>query len=471
MHISFTANSASHSNSCKGVTEYLDKENSERERTFEHYRSQYLEDKENDFDQELLQENLFFTNDDVEGNAIFFEQNEATNLIDDNLSSRAKENESKFFMLNISPSKAELDHIEKIVNIEMENHGFGENEIAILSQSQEGQNQIDIIKNNLFHQNLRAYTKDIMIDYAGNFNRTVYNNPEILPSQKEEKIINDFAKHKTSALGLDKTDENYSKYYQEFREEKALEFGKDLSVRPMTEKDLVWIAKVEEKRVYKGNDRWVIENRKILKNIDLIKNNGSFLADKKESKINDLHAQLNKDRATGLVVKEGMEKGGKQYHIHVVVSRYDNCPNKRFKNSISPLANHKYSHVAGKQATVGFNRNDFYVKVEKRFDHKFRFDRTHGYEKFNHIKNGHKPHNKVIQNTGSKILNTLAQPIKQEFNKALGLNELSKLNINRTISKELGFSIPLSIPKSPLQVATKIIKVFAAKVFDQGMGY
>ncbi|NRS91592.1 hypothetical protein HNQ03_000659 [Chryseobacterium sp. 16F] len=458
--------------------EYLDKENSSREKSFDNYFSSYLEEKENDFDKELLQENLFFTNDDPEGNPTFLEQNEATNLIDDNLSSRAKENESKFFMLNISPSKAELDHIEELVKMEMYDQGFHQRDLQILSQTEEGQRQIDIVKNNLFHQNLREYTKEVMADYADNFNRTVYNNPNNLPNQKEEKIINDFAKQKISESGIANADAKYSEFYQNYREQKAMEMGKDLTVRPMTERDLVWIAKIEEKRTYKGNDRWVIENKKINKSIEKIKNDINLSESKKERKIIDLQEQLNKDRATGLVVKEGMEKGGKQYHIHAVVSRYDNCPNRRFKKSISPLASQRHSKIAGKEAIVGFDRNEFYIKVERSFDEKFRFERTRSYEKFNQIKNGHKKNNNinvipsnVLQQSSNKLINKAIQPLKQELNEKLGFNELKKLDINTTISKELGFRIPMSIPKTPLQVATKIVNIFLGKARDHGIGF
>lgn len=471
MHVSFTANSAAHSQSCKGVMEYLDKENQDREKSFEDYISNYEEIKEYNFDKELLSENLFFTNDDEDGNSVFYEQNIATSLIDDNLSSRAKENESKFFMLNISPSKQELDHIEKLVNLEMKQQGFSERDINILERTELGQRQIEVIKNNLFHQNLREYSKDVMKDYAENFNRTVYNDPSKLPTRKEELIINEYAKESVFELGIQKNDNNYVENYQKFREEKAIELGRDVSVRPMTEKDLVWVGKIEQQRTYKGNDQWVIENRKINKNIDKIIGDSSISQNNKDKQIEVLKSKLHQDRSTGKVVTEGMKKGGKQYHIHVVVSRYDNCPNKRFKNSISPLANHKHSKIAGKQATVGFNRNTFFNKVEKSFDNKFRFERTQTYEKFNEKRNGWKKTSNILEKSSKSAINNLIQPIKSELRGALGLNELSKLNINNTISKELGFRIPLSIPTTPLQVATSIVQTFIGKLRDQGMGY
>lgn len=72
-----------------------------------------------------------------------------------------------------------------------------------------------------------------------------------------------------------------------------------------------------------------------------------------------------KDKVTGQVIREGMRKGGQQYHVHVIVSRYDNCPNKRHRKSISPLSNHRAGTVANKNIAVGFNRDNFFKNLNR----------------------------------------------------------------------------------------------------------
>jgi len=465
MHISFTKHDPDISQSCKAVTEYLDKENSLREKEYE----DFLEDYENqvlvDFDEQIERQNLFFSQDE-NGDDIHLNQNEATDLIDENWSSRAKERESKFFILNVSPSKDELERLEDIVTDELKKAGIGPKESPVLSATEEGRIQLELMRNDLMHQCLREYTKEVMQEYADNFNRYVYVNPDRLPSQKQEREINAASKHELERRGIKKDDIDYSRIYQQIREEKAAAMGCDLSVRKMTERDLVWVAKVEEKRTYKGNDKWVIENRKIKREIKGLEQDKVGNA----AKIKQLEAELHRDRATGEIVREGLKKGGQQYHVHVVVSRYDNCPNRRYKGSISPLAHHRNSKMADKAAQVGFDRDNFFKRVEQRFDERFHFDRRYSYEKFNEqkkLRTGRKSKSKAAD----KAISTLAQPITKEVYSKSGLEELQKLNLRKTVSRELGVQIPLSIPRTPLQMATKTIRTAIAKINDTSKGY
>lgn len=464
--------------SCKSMIEYLEKENTGRESNLENAIDDFEELKESNFDEQIENQNRFFSSLDEREKEKFYDSLEATDAIDSNLSSRAKEKESKFFMLNVSPSKDEIEHLNKIIDKELEFNGFGKKEIEALNKSDAGKKQIEIMRNDLMHQALREYSRDVMKEYAENFNRKVYTNPELLPNQKEEKEINQFAKTEIEKRGIDKKSEEYSKVYQELREQKAKELGKDLSMRNMTEKDLVWFGKVEENRTYKANDKWVIENKKINKEIELVKNDSKLSNNKKEEKISKLQEQLNKDRTTGEVVREGLKKGGEQYHVHIVVSRYDNCPNARYKSSISPLANHKNSKMADKSAQVGFNRDNFFKSAEKSFDEKFIFNRTNSYEKYknrNNYRKAQKSKGKSPEAVGKSVVNsaknTVTQHIKSEVLKNSGVNELNKLNLNNQISKELGFKVPMSLPKSPQEVAMKLVRTAISKVKEASQGY
>lgn len=77
-------------------------------------------------------------------------------------------------------------------------------------------------------------------------------------------------------------------------------------------------------------------------------------------------------------------KPGPQWHIHVIVSRYDK--GKRFK--LSPLTNHKNTDKG--MAKGGFNRNEFRQNGERAFDTMFNYTRDYSesWEFQNTMKNG-----------------------------------------------------------------------------------
>lgn len=474
MHISFTKHNPNISSSSKGVMEYLEKENYGREKELENFFDEVEELEENNFDEQLENQNKFFSNDE-NGADRFYNQKEATDIIDNNKSSRHKEDQSNFFMINVSPSKEELEHLKKIADTELKNKGIGEKERKILEQTEAGKKQLEIMKNDLMHQAMREYTREVMKSYAENFNRKVYVNPEKLPNQKEEKIINLETKNELAKQGIDKKNPEYDKKYQEVREQKAKEIEKDLSVRPMTEKDLVWFGKVEETRTYKANDKWVMSNKQTLKEIEKL-NKVENPNNKIKEKIEALEKKLHKDRATGEIVREGLKKGGDQYHVHIIVSRYDNCPNKRFKGSMSPLANHKNSKMADKNSNVGFNRDNFFQKGERDFDVKFKYERSQkeSYEHKNFEKKKFKKKEmsipKKLENLSKNAGQKLLEPLKKEAMRNTGVNEISKLNIMNNVSAELGFRVPMSIPKTPLEASIKLIRSAIQKINDVSKG-
>lgn len=465
MVVTFTAHNSDISSSCSNVIDYLNKENSERLDKFWEAQENPSEVNEEEI---LIEKNLFFNNEIGEdGKEILLNDKEASKLIDENISSKAKDKESKFFMLNISPSKAELNHMKEIAELELERQGFGKQEQEILNSTDDGKNILEEMRNDLMHQQLKEYSKIVMKDYAENFNREVYKNPDLLPTRAEEKDINIRAKEIMKDYNFPLKSDEYLAKIQEVKQNLALKIGKDLSKRPMSEKDIVWVGKVEEKRSYKENDKWVMQNKKILKEISVLKNEPK----KNANEIIRLENTLNRDKTTNQIVQSGMLKGGDNYHVHVLVSRYTKCPNADKKVSISPLANHKQGKVADTNKSVGFNRDNFRTKVEQSFDQKFKFERLNTYENYKNRKLSlNKNVDKVAKVGVNYVKNAVLQPIKNEIAKNTGINEIRKLNPKNTISQELGFKIPLSLPKTPLQGAVKLVRSAIGKIIDHSKG-
>ena len=136
MVVTFTAHNSDISSSCSNVIDYLNKENSERLDKFWEAQENPSEVNEAEI---LIEKNLFFNNEIGEdGKEILLNDKEASKLIDENISSKAKDKESKFFMLNISPSKAELNHMKEIAELELERQGFGKQEQKILNSTDDG---------------------------------------------------------------------------------------------------------------------------------------------------------------------------------------------------------------------------------------------------------------------------------------------------------------------------------------------
>lgn len=469
MVVNFTKHNAQGSSSSRGVFDYLTKENEER---IDEFWERALENEEDissiDENSIYIEKNLFFNQDYESNEEKYFDEKDASKIIDDNISSNTKKDQSQFFMINISPSKSELDHLKKIAELELERNGIGEKEKEILLQSEQGQKQYKELINDLMHQQLREYTKDVMKDYANNFDREVYANPNNLPTQLEERQISKQAKADLEKMGISKNDKNYGEVFKERKIELAKAIGKDLSTRKLDERDLVWFGKVEEKRTYKDNDKWVMQNRKIYKEIENLDPKNDF------QKIENLKASLNRDRATNEIVRAGMKKGGEQYHVHVIVSRYDKCKFKNKKISLSPLANHRNSKI--KNNDVGFNRDNFRNKVENSFDQKFKFQRENTYNNYKERKLylrqnlSEKMQNKV-KGQVSSLANKAFKPIKNELKKQTGYSELRNLSLQSTISKELGFRIPLNVPKTPLDAAVKIVRFAVSKIMDASRGY
>ncbi|WP_134344435.1 DUF5712 family protein [Flavobacterium psychrophilum] len=247
-------------------------------------------------------------------------------------------------------------------------------------------------------------------------------------------------------------EKEFSQYREKIYNDLGTKKGFDFTKRPLTEKDLLWYAKVEKNRTYKHTDVSVKHNREVNKKIAQLQKSPVL----NSIKIEKLKNSLILDKDTKEVIKEGNQKGGLQYHSHVVISRHDKTmQNPRNKISLSPVANQKES-LMNNGAKVGFDRKNFAEKIEKVFDAKFEYDRSEK-EKFNTINN--------------KALNMTKAKAKQFLMKHTGINEI-KANISplQSIKKEIGISnIPTQIPKGIVDLAVKVVKKIISK--SQGIGY
>lgn len=471
MHISFVSHNASLGSSSAGVFNYLEKENELKDKElYEAYMNDLVEEYE--VDSELKDHQKFF-NQELENpeKEKFFEAEQAYNDIDNNVGSRAK-TESNFYMMNISPSKQEMEHLNKIAEKVLQEKGIGIKEKEVLMQTYEGERMLKSMKNDVMHQLLRDYTRDVMKSYAENFERKTYANPDKLPNRKEYSQILKETKVQLEQERISKNDSRFSERKQEILEEKAKAIGKDLSLKNLDERDILWYGKVEEQRIYKHNDKWVIENEKIYKEIQKLNPNTEM------EKISALQNKLHRDRVTNQVVRAGLSKGGDQYHVHVVISRHEkNVKDNRLKQSLSPLANHKKGKLAGKDIDVGFNRDNFFQKVERNFDLKFSHQREadKSYNYRNAISKGSQSVStagvKVGRSVGNKITSTIGKDVRKEVYRQTGMNEINKLNFKKQIESQIGVRIPLKVPKNALDLSIKISKAIINQVRGAGRTY
>ena len=166
MHISFTAHNSNSSTSSSSLIEYLDKEN-------------HLQ---NERGEGLTIENYFNSDYDSINSNQEINSQEIINNLDSNRGSQ-KLASSNFYMLNVSPSKFELEHMEKIAEAELKNRGLEENNNKASQLLYKEQ------KEELMKMQLKLYAKDVMTNYAQNFNREIYVNEDKLPNDAEKSVI------------------------------------------------------------------------------------------------------------------------------------------------------------------------------------------------------------------------------------------------------------------------------------------
>ena len=214
--------------------------------------------------------------------------------------------------------------------------------------------------------------------------------------------------------------------------------------KPLTGKDIMYFAKVENERTYKfGEKRFAKEmahNMEIKKQIFKHQDNPEKVAFLKGKYIR------NKD---GVPILEGEKKDGNNMHVHIVVSRYDY--NKKFK--LSPLANQRGGKgvLNGVEHSKGFNRDAFVQKGETLFDQKFSYDRDIK-ESYNYRLN----YGMVMGMTNPKV-----------FAKMIAKRAILESIQDKTLQKATGMAIsnPKAIPKK----VVKEIEKKAVKAILEGL--
>ena len=171
-------------------------------------------------------------------------------------------------------------------------------------------------------------------------------------------------------------------YTRSLMENYAKAFHREIEGRKITKDDILYFAKLEHQRRYKGTDRAVRENRPYIQKIArlqhemvLIKKGemeGSLQT--KQQSIQELQ-QKAPHQQQGKMIEEGMIKEGDQCHIHVLVSRKD----RSNRYSLSPGSKYKASTTMlhGKEVKRGFDRDQFFKAAEEVFDRKFQYRRNY----------------------------------------------------------------------------------------------
>ncbi len=168
-------------------------------------------------------------------------------------------------------------------------------------------------------------------------------------------------------------------YTRELMKEYAASFNRDKEVNV---DDIKYYAKIEHERSFKGADKQVIENQPYATKILALKKElGNALQEHaSENHIQKLRVQIRnlEDEAphqqNGKRIVRGMQKEGAQSHIHIIVSKKD-VDNNRI---LSPGANARHSETTlhGKTVKQGFNRDRFFKAGEATFDRTFGYQRN-----------------------------------------------------------------------------------------------
>ncbi|WP_421805766.1 MobB family relaxase [Flagellimonas sp.] len=315
----------------------------------------------------------------------------------DNNKGKLASDETKFYMITVNPSQAELEHL-------MEKHKF--NESGVTNYETEGKDYIhdmmyDEARN--YETAFKEYIKDLMDEYAKNFNRQYKDG------------------------------------------------------RSLTGNDIMYFAKIEHERTYKhGEKRFEKEmqhNKTIQKKVYIAKRDIDTIADPilKNEKLSEIK-KLEKEyirNSEGTIIKEGAKKDGNNLHAHIIISRMDKSQTMK----LSPMANHKQSKnkLDGKEVSIGFNRDAFVASGEKLFDKKFEYERPPEYQ-YNYYKEA-----KQIR----ALSNVLHLRNPQAFAKMAVKRAMHEMIKDKTLQKQLGYVMkdPRKIPRQTLQkLETKAIE-------------
>ncbi len=227
------------------------------------------------------------------------------------------------------------------------------------------------LQEHFFDQNNDYVSPEIVIDKIdGNTAKLKKETPKfysiiVSPSAKELKYINNDSQKLRS-------------YIREIMNTYADNFYRDKKIMV---NDLLYFAKIEHERSFKGFDKEIKENAPFRKQIaklehDIVRIRNRELSgsiDKVKKEIEHLK-EMAPHKFGGKLITAGMKKEGLQTHIHIIISRKD------ITNTfgLSPGAKHKESETIlnGKVVKSGFNRDQFYLDAEKTFDKLFDYNRN-----------------------------------------------------------------------------------------------
>lgn len=184
MHVKIVSHDAKKSHSASQIMQYLDKENEKEKLKNEHL---ILDGKEEEINPNSVE--YFFNQDynpldlnDLNSKINVFE---AAENLDKNRGTQSL-NSSNFYMLNISPSQQELEHMEKIAIDELTNRGLVFDDIQNDETALEFYNEQ---KDQLMKLQLKLFTHEVMEKYALQMDRDIYANQDSIPSDAERKLM------------------------------------------------------------------------------------------------------------------------------------------------------------------------------------------------------------------------------------------------------------------------------------------
>lgn len=408
-----------------------------------------------------------------------FGVNQVTNIIDNNKRNLGKD-DSKFFMLSVNPSEKELGHL-------VERYGEDKMDVA-----------------------LKHYTRQVMDEYAKNFNRVILHdtgekyskdNPEykdkIVDNEKllelEKGLKKELGKLKGEkfeaqrAIKKEELKEVQEKFHLGGDAKRILEGAKIKVVdRQLSGGDLVYFAKIETERTYKPEDKQYQDifkaNREIQKEINSFRESIRSTDAKTDlDTINKLNRNINQleksyiKNSEGTTILPHAPKDGKNYHVHVVVSRKDMTQTLK----LDPLTNSKgsYNMLNGEKVQIGFNRDKFAERAEKAFDKEFTYEReleeSYRY-RYNKVHDSEKAIKQLmaIPKDEKELARRLVRELTKDSDLVKSYNKIPK-NVHQLRDKALSKAVDnvaAAMKLNPGGLATTVAKKIIRGVFNDMSG-
>ena len=176
------------------------------------------------------------------------------------------------------------------------------------------------------------------------------------------------SKYELKRLQNNSTD--LKKYTRELMKEYVKSFNREINGRAVTVNDIMYYAKIEHQRSFKGTDMQVRENQPYATKILQLQHEiRKIERGEAQGKISLLKMKIDKlekeapHQQDGIRIVQGMQKAGNQSHIHIIVSRKDASNSV----SLSPGSKYKASEVEmhGKKVGRGFDRDKFLKQPKK----------------------------------------------------------------------------------------------------------